>query len=118
MLKGKRSLVGNPEPRLGQHLLYTASIESESKIAWAHIQSADHCSPEYAVGRDEAEANAVLMAASPDLLEALEAALEWMLEAEKETGKPIGEGMGYRAKMMKPVIVDKILCAIQKAKGE
>ena len=61
--------------------------------------------------------NARLFAASLDMEEALESVLNWVIEAEAETGKPLGDGLGYRAKMQKPVVIEKVRAALAKARA-
>ena len=46
------------------------------------------------------------------LRQALSDTLAWLVDAENETGKPLGGGLGYRAKMQKPVIIEKIQDAL------
>lgn len=45
--------------------------------------------------------------------DAITATLEWMEEAEKETGRPMGEGLGYKARMRKNAIVAKLAMALK-----
>jgi hypothetical protein len=56
------------------------------------------------------EGDAHLIAAAPDLLEALEGFLSWSIENE--------ERPNYATKVQKPVVVEKVRAAIAKARGE
>lgn len=82
---------------------------SRSLLAWLPWPMAVHS--------EEAKANAKLVAAAPDMLEALQSVFRWAMEAEAETGKPIGEGLGYRGKMQLPVAFSKVDEAIRQAIG-
>ena len=54
------------------HLLFCAEIGGpDSRGTVADLMSSDHCSPPYRIPRDEAQANAALIAAAPELLEVL-----------------------------------------------
>ena len=68
--------------------------------------------------RSNAADNARLIAAAPELLEALQCVFSWAMEAEQETGKPLGEGLGYKGKMQLPVAMEKARLAIRKATGQ
>ena len=54
--------------------------------------------------------NSRLIAAAPDLLEALKAILDWNIERE--------EGSAYVANMHKPIVMAKVKTAIAKAEGK
>ena len=58
-------------------------------------------------------ANARLIAAAPELLEACEAVLYWLQAAEMELDGPLP--VGYAARVQKPVVVEKLRVAITKA---
>lgn len=47
-----------------------------------------------------------------ELFKACQFALTWMKDSEHETGKPMGEGLGYKGKLLKPVVVEKLHAAI------
>lgn len=65
------AIVGDLYSRQGQHALYCADITRESGgLSICGIQSQDHC--DSGITRDEAAANARLIAAAPELVEALE----------------------------------------------
>jgi hypothetical protein len=53
------------------------------------------------LGREQAEANAALMAAAPDLLAALKQALNYIENTEKEFGETYGCGNAARAAITK-----------------
>jgi len=73
-IQGGISLVGDPMSRGGQHALYCATVKQENYVGGVcSIQSADHC--ETGITREAAEANARLIAAAPELLDALKGVL-------------------------------------------
>lgn len=70
------------------------------------------------LSEDEIEANCNLVTAAPDMLEALKAVKDWMLEEEHLAGKVFGSvPFNYKTTMHKPVVFQKILAAIAKAEG-
>lgn len=71
-LHGGITLVGDPYSKTGQHALYCADIRHPGFVgSVCTIQSADHV--DTGITREMAEANARLIAAAPELLEALQA---------------------------------------------
>jgi hypothetical protein len=69
--EGEVKMVGDPYSTGGAHMLYVGAVEVAGLVGWiCRIQSSDHCG-EAGISRDEAQANALLIAAAPDLLEAL-----------------------------------------------
>lgn len=62
------------------------------------------------------EADAHLIAAAPDLLEALESMRDWLIAAEVEKGAPLG--VGYAANVQKPVVIEKMRAALARAKSD
>jgi len=87
------------------HLLYDQPLAENNIVATVPNEN------------PESIANSLLIAAAPELLEACRGALQRMIETEKETGKPMGEGMGYKGKMQKPVVAEKLRAAIARAEG-
>lgn len=76
VLTGGVQLVGNPDSEYGQHNLYVGEVRHPDCIgSICSVQSDDHCPPD-GITRDVAEANASLIAAAPDLLAAVQAALQ------------------------------------------
>ena len=80
-----------------------------------HVDGPTLKGPAYNIGgvnshrTTEGRANALLIAAAPELLEALEAVKEWATEAE--------EGDPYKARILKPQAWEKVRKALAKAKG-
>lgn len=66
-------------------------------------------------GSGDVDANARLIAAAPELLEALEHQLAWLISAEVELGSALN--LGYAANVQKAVTVEKMRAAIAAAKG-
>jgi hypothetical protein len=64
---------------------------------------------------DTIAANAALIAAAPDLLEACERVLGWLVAAETELGGPLP--LKYAAMIQKPVVAERLRAAIAKAQG-
>lgn len=101
-LQGDITLVGDPYSKTGQHALYCAEIRHpDSGGCVCTIQSADHV--DTGITRETAEANARLIAAAPDLLDALQAMLTHMGMDEDDWNKPT---------------FNKARAAISKATGE
>lgn len=64
------AIVGDPYSKSGQHALYCADITRHTGgLSVCTIQSQDHC--DGGITRDEAAANARLIAAAPEMYEAL-----------------------------------------------
>lgn len=82
VLDGEECLVGNLR-KDGQHLLYVGRVDVAGRSgSIAQIQSADHVGG--GITRDEAAANARLIAASPLLLDALEAIVKSLSDQDDE----------------------------------
>ena len=81
-LSGRIEMVGDPYSKLGQHALYCARVTHPGFIGdICTVQSADHV--DEGVTRETAEANARLIAAAPELLEALQSLLWYAGQLEQ-----------------------------------
>lgn len=62
------------------------------------------------------KANAKLIAAAPEMLEALERMLQWLIDVEESHGEPIPTK--YKERLQKAPMIEAVKQAIKKAKGQ
>ena len=79
------------------------SLVCESLVMHENWETREHCT------------NAHLIVAAPDLHEALQDILAWLIKAELEMGKPLS--LGYQANVQKAVVMAKVAAALRKVEG-